>query len=202
MALQPTEIKTVVTLPIRKEEHVDFLRSMFDGTRGQPIKINRHELMGRLIFGLRKYSSNPNRQIIPDGYVTVDIEFPNIEFSTCNKHFCYYTIEDIQQINDVLSALFDIYFYHYFIDEDSIETLKKMPEFEGVEITREMLVDSFVFGMGIVDTSRANETVKKREYRRQMIEDNRKRRKFYIKDYNFRQKLFLLKYNNLKKMIL
>lgn len=198
MALQPTEIKTVVTLPIRKEEHVDFLRSMFDGTRGQPIKINRNKFLGRHIFSLRKYSSCPTRQVIPEGYVATEIEFPYTPHSTSEKNFCYFPLEHVEQINDFISAVFDLFFHIYFFDTRDIENREEQDEFGDQEITREILVDSFVVGLDMIDLARANETIKKRIYRRQMKEMERKRKKFLRKDYNFRKEIYLRRRNNLK----
>ena len=202
MALQPTEIKTVVTLPIRKEEHVDFLRSMFNGTRGQPIKINRYEFLGRLIFSLRKYSPCPTRQIIPTGYMSVEIEFPDTPHSTAEKNFCYFPLEHVEQINDFLSGAYDLYFHLYLFDTRDIDKREEEDELGNVEITREILVDSFVIGLDMIDLSRANETIKKRIYRKEMKDLERKREKYLRKDYNFRKKIYLIRRNNLKNMLL
>lgn len=202
MTLQPTENKTTVILPIRKEEHVDFLRSIFNGTRGQPIKINRDEFLGKFIFSLRRYSDRPSCQSIPEGSIPVEVQFPASALSTADRHFCYFTLEDVERINDFISSVFDLYFHVYFLDTRDISRLQEEDEFSNMEITREMLVDSFVFGLDMVDFSRANETLKKREYRAQMKEIARTRQKFLKKDYNFRRKIYQRRRIYLKNMIL
>ena len=195
------ESKTTVILPVRKEEHIDFLRDLFNGARGQPIKINRKEFVGRYIFSLRKYANSPQRQIIPNGMTGVEIEFPDTEVSTCKKHFCFFPVEHVEQINDFISAAFDLYFHVYFLDTRDIDRIEEEADFSNIEITREVLVDSFVFGLDMVDPARANETIKKREYRRQMKEMTRIRNKFLKKEYRFRRDIYLKRRNYLRIML-
>ncbi len=202
MTLQPTENKTSVILPIRKKEHADFLRSMFNGSRGQPVKINRDEFLGQFIFSLRRYSNKPNCQPMPEGTFPVEVQFPASSLSTADRHFCYFTLEDVERINDFISSVFDLYFHVYFLDTRDISKLQEEDEFIDVDITREMLVDSFVFGLDMLDFSKANETIKKREYRAQMKEIARARQKFLKKDYNFRKKIYQRRRMYLKNMIL
>jgi hypothetical protein len=52
MILHTTSSKICVILLVGREEHIDFLRDLFNAVRGEPIKINRKEIMGRYIFFL------------------------------------------------------------------------------------------------------------------------------------------------------
>jgi hypothetical protein len=201
MNVPKDEIQVSAILPIRKEEHADFLRSLFNGHRGVPIKIARKEFAGRFIFSLRKYSPAPLRQVIPDGYIPVEIEFPETPYATPDKHFCFFPLEHVEQINDFIGAAFDLFFHVYFFDTGDLEkTDEEGSPFS--EITREMLVESFVVGLDMIDFSRASETVKKRQYRKQVKEMARKQRKFLEKDYVFRKKIYANRRKNLNKILL
>lgn len=184
-------------LPIKKQEHLNFLVQLFNGAANLPIKISRNEFLGRFIFALRKYSSTPQRQVVPEGYFPLEIEFPGTSHSTWEKHFCYFPMEHVEQINDFISAAFDLYFHVYFFDTGDLDKMTDEGGYQGQEITREMLVDSFVFGLEMVDFSRATETVKKRQYRKELKELARKQRKFLEKDYVFRKKIYANRRKNL-----
>jgi hypothetical protein len=195
------EIHSVVVIPIRKTEHADFLRDMFSGERGKPIKINRNEFTGKFIFSLRKYSKLPVVQKIPEGYIPVEFEFPETEYSQHNCQFCYYPLEHIEMINDYVSAFFDLYFHIYFTDTKDIDRLQCEDEFSNVEITRDVLIDSLVFGMDMTDVSKAIETTKKREYRKSVKEMVRKIGKFKQKDIRFRRKLYEKRRKNIYRVV-
>lgn len=192
---------TKIILPIRKTEHVDFLRDIFNGTRDQPIRITRKNFIGRFIFSLRSPSKIPKPTSVPLGMIPVQIELPDTHLAKCDRSFFYFTQEHIEQINDFISATFDLYFHIYFIDTSDLEKLDQEDEFRSATITREMLVDSFIFGLDMTDYARANETIKKREYRKQMKELELKRWKFLKKDRMFRKNIYLKRRKNLKFMI-
>jgi hypothetical protein len=194
-------ISPVIIIPIRKQEHVDFIRNLFNGTRGLPIKITRNEFTGKFIFSLRQYSALPKQQIIPDGYIPVAFEFPETEYSQHKKHFCYYSLENIEMINDFISAFFDLYFHIYFFDTTDIDHLTGSDEFGNIEITKQMLVESFVVGLDMFDFSKSSETIKKREYRKSVKEMVRKQKKFLQKDYLFRKKLYDKRRNNIYSIV-
>lgn len=193
---------TKIILPIRKMEHVDFLRDLFDGTRDKPIRIHRKHFIGRFIFSLRSPSKIPKPTVIPQGMIPVEIELPETHLSKSDRHFFHFTQEHIEQINDFISAAFDLYFHIYFIDTSDLEKLDQEDELRTATITREILVDSFIFGLDMVDYARANETIKKREYRKQMKELELKRWKFLKKERTFRKNIYLKRRKNLKFMIL
>jgi hypothetical protein len=83
MEMQPSgKSDSTIILPLRKQEHADFLRDLFNGQRGEPIKLTRHEFAGRFIFSLRKYADRPVQQRIPEGMIPVEMQFPDTSNST------------------------------------------------------------------------------------------------------------------------
>lgn len=176
-------------LPVKKQEHVAFLYDMFETPPGQPLKISRTTFVGRFITALRKYSDTPVKANIPEGWQSVVIEFPLTPNSTCNERFNYFSIEYAEQINDFIQASFDLFFHVYFFDltgmpkigsdESSEETLSKMH-----------LVDSFIAGLNLVNIGSATETIKKREYRREMELLSRKRKLLLQKERRFRVEIY------------
>lgn len=192
---------SVVKLPIRKPEHIDFIRELFQGERGKPIKITRNEFIGRFIFSLRCYSDKPVQQKIPEGMNAVEIEFPSVEWSSHFKHYSYFPVEHVMQINDFISSCFDLYFHIYFFDTAEIEDLSTDDELSQIEITKQMLVDSFVSGLDMLDFSKASETIKKREYRRSVREMMLKQKKFILKDYRFRKKIYNMRRKYIKSIL-
>lgn len=174
-------------VPIANDELYCFLCDFHDQFRSWPVKISQNNALGELIFSLRRYSRMPIKQKLPNGWIPVLVEFPEVADSTSKKHFVYYPVEAINQINHALAALFDVYFHVYFNHHKDIDLDAEMEE---EEKTRLMLIDSFIFGMGIKDYNHASEKVKKRAYREEVYELNRLRNKFRIKDFRFRQKVF------------
>lgn len=196
-SISPSENGRAI-LPIRKPEHADFLRELFNGKRGEPLQITRSDFTGRFIFSLRHYSKRPVTQKVPQGMIPVEVVFPQTQLSTSERRFCYFPLECVEQINDFLGAAFDLYFHIYFFDTGDLENLDPRDELREVPLTRELLVDSFVSGLDMEDISRASETFKKRQYRKQVREMARLREKFLKKDYNYRRKIYQKRRNNLK----
>jgi glycosyltransferase involved in cell wall biosynthesis len=190
-----------VLLPIKKQEHLNFLVQLFNGSGDKPVKITRLNFCGKFIFSLRKVSLKPIPQVIPENYKTVELVFPETSHCKSGNNFFYFPLEAVEQINDFVSATFDLYFHTYFFETFDLDKLSQTPNFEHVEITKELLIDSFVFGLDLVDTSKANETFKKRLYRKQLKEIARLRKRFIMKDYNFRKSIFIQRRKNLNFLL-
>ena len=202
MDMQPSgRSDSTIILPLRKQEHADFLRDLFNGQRGQPIKLSRHEFAGRFIFSLLKYADRPVQQRIPEGMIPVEIEFPDTSNSTHENRYSFFPVEHVEQINDFIAGCFDLYFHTYFFDTRDIEEMELESDQESPRVTRQMLVDSFVVGLDMLDFARATETVKKREYRKSVKEMVRTQKKFLQKDYNFRKKIYLKRRKNLQGIL-
>jgi hypothetical protein len=187
-------------LPVKTQELVAFLYSTFETTPGQPIKLNRDHFAGRFITGVRSYSDTPLVQTVPCGWISVVVEFPEDEHSTADRHFCYFSREHIICIHDVVKASFDLFFHVYFYDTSDLNTFE-WGQMGMTEVSKLFLVESFIVGMGLVDMDTAHETIKKREYRKELAEWNRKRQQFLKKDYRFRKRIHEKRRENLQNIL-
>jgi glycosyltransferase involved in cell wall biosynthesis len=157
--------------------------------------------VGNLYSPLEKCPSNPYLRLFLITIRPVELVFPETSHCKSGNNFFYFPLEAVEQINDFVSATFDLYFHTYFFETFDLDKLSQTPNFEHVEITKELLIDSFVFGLDLVDTSKANETFKKRLYRKQLKEIARLRKKFIMKDYNFRKSIFIQRRKNLNFLL-
>lgn len=175
-------------LPIKKQEFVAYLYDTFNVEPGHPVKLNRTQFTGRFITSLRKYSDKPIETYVPDGWIPVIVEFPKSKLSTSERHFNYFTQEITEQINDFVQAAFDLFFHVYFFDLGSLRKIDCTDDDETV--TKLHLVNSFIAGLRLVDVGSAADTIKKREYRREVEILQRKRARFVKKEREFRRKIY------------
>ena len=176
-------------LPVKKQELVAFLYDTFNAEPGKPIKLTRTHFTGRFITSLRKYSDLPIESPVPNGWIPVIVEFPQTVNSMAERHFNYFTLEYIEQINDHIQAAFDLFFHVYFFDLTGLRNIHDENNIDN-ELTKLHLVDSFVAGLKLVDIGSANETIKKREYRRELEILTKKRARFIKKEREFRKKVY------------
>lgn len=176
-------------LPVKKQELIAFLYDTFGATPGEPIKLTRTHFTGRFITSLRKHSDIPVTSPVPDGWIPVIVELPQTEKGTTEYHFNYYTLECAEQINDFLQASFDLFFHVYFFDLGNLRTID-CDDGEETAITKMHLVDSFVAGLNLLDMGSATETIKKREYRREVEMLTQKRARFIKKERRFRLEIY------------
>lgn len=175
-------------LPVKTPELAAFLYNTFDTPPGEPIKLSRAHFAGQFIIGVRKYSDTPVKQYIPEGWTSVVVQFPSDESSTADRHFCYFKNEYIMCIHDVIKSSFDLFFHVYFYDTSDLNNFE-WEQMGMTEVSKLFLVESFIVGMGLVDIDSAHETIKKREYRKEVAEWNKKRQRFLKKDYRFRRRV-------------
>ena len=97
--------------------------------------------------------------------IPVEIQFPDTSNSTQENRYAFFPVEHVEQINDFIAGCFDLYFHTYFFDTRDIEEMELEGDQGSARITRQMLVDSFVVGLDILDFARATETVKTRCHR-------------------------------------
>ncbi len=183
-------------LPIKKQELVAFIYDTFNTSPGETVKLTRKNFTGRFITSLRKYSNFPVSSKISDNWIPVVVEFPKTDNSTSERHFNYFTVESIEQINDFIQAAFDLFFHVYFFDLTGLRSIENenIPE---NELTKMHLIDSFVAGLNLLDLGSAHEMIKKREYRRELEILTKKRRCFLQKERRFRLEI----YNKRKRFI-
>lgn len=180
---------TQAILPVKKQELVAFLYDTFNVIPGEPLKLTRKSFTGRFITSLRKYSDVPISSPVPGGWIPVIVEFPKTDHSTAERHFNYFTLESTEQINDFIQASFDLFFHVYFFDHTGLNKIDDEQSGD-IELTKMNLVDSFVFGLNLVDIGSANETIKKREYRRELENLHKKRERFIKKERRFRKEIY------------
>lgn len=177
-------------LPVKKQELVAYLYDVMEIPPGQPLKLTRRNFVGRFITSLRKYSDVPVKSQVPDGWIPLLIELPQTDnYSTSERHFNYFSLEHAEQINDYMQASFDLFFHVYFFDLGSMRKIDCGNE-EEIELTKLHLVDSFISGLNLIDLDGANEMVKKREYRRELENLNRKRISFLKKERRYRIEIY------------
>jgi hypothetical protein len=187
-------------LPVKKQELVAFIHDTYNTPPGEPIKLSRAHFTGRFITALRKYSNTPVKQKIPDGWFSVIVEFPNPSNSTTQRHFNYFPLEHIEQINDYMQAAFDLFFHVYFFDLSGLRNINA-DETEETELTKMHLVDSFVAGLNLVDLGSANEMIKKREYRKEVEILTKKRKSFIQKERRFRAEIYKKRKQYIKNIL-
>jgi hypothetical protein len=176
-------------LPVKKQELIAFLYDTFGATPGEPVKLTRTHFTGRFITSLRKDSDVPDKSPLPDGWMPVVVEFPKSDNINSDRHFNYFPMEHAEQINDFLQASFDLFFHVYFFDLGNLRTID-CDDGEETAITKMHLVDSFVSGLNLIDMGSANETIKKREYRREVEILTQKRARFIKKERRFRLEIY------------
>jgi hypothetical protein len=187
-------------LPVKKQELEAFLYDTFETEPGRPVKLSRSHFTGRFITSLRKYSDFPVKSQIPEGWIPIVVEFPQTTNSTSDRHFNYFTLECIEQINDFLQASFDLFFHVYFFDLSGLHKIKE-DETQAGELTKMHLVDSFVAGLKLVDMGSANETIKKRQYRRELEILTKKRKRFLQKERRFRVEIYQKRKEYIKNIL-
>lgn len=196
----PTLKDNQATLPVKTHELAAFLYNTFETKPGDPIKLNRNHFAGRFLIGARNYSETPKKQQIPDGWTSVVVEFPADDNSTADRHFCYFKNENVMCAHDVIKAAFDLYFHVYFYDTSDLNNFE-WEQMGMTKVSKLFLVESFIVGLGLVDIESADETIKKREYRKELAEWNKNRQRFLKKDYRFRKRIHEKRRENLLNIL-
>ncbi len=166
--MQMTQLDPLqAVLPVRKQNMIPFIYTLFDSEFGNPLKLSRNHFLGRFITSLRTYSDFPVKQQIPKDWIPVVVEFPNSTYSTADRRFIYFNMECVEIINDAIQATFDLHFYLYFFNSASLAKLAEeiSPD---AELTKSDVVESFIVGYNLVDFGSPYDQIKKRDYRTQM----------------------------------
>jgi hypothetical protein len=188
MKQQQTQ-KAQAILPVKNIEMAAYFYDIYNTAPGEAVELKRTEPIGSLITGLRSYSKKPVKQTTPEGWIPVCVLFPESENSTAKNHFIYFKTEDIERINDVMRGFYKLYFHTYFSDLADLHKFKN-GENAPADVTKKLLVDSFLIGLGLMDVTQAEERIKKRSYYMEVKKLEALRRKFVVRDYNFRKKIY------------
>lgn len=142
-----------IKLAIRKEEHEDYLRFIFGAPRKGAIPIDRIRDVGKYICSRVRYSDKPLPPKLLKGDILVDLILPERGLRTATTHYLHFTQEDVDKINDFITAEFNQFFRAYML--------------AGMEIKLEYkdLIDAFMTGIGIRNPGTKFDTLKKKDYR-------------------------------------
>jgi len=142
-----------IKLIIRKEEHEDYLRFVFGSQKKGPILIDRNKDIGKYISSRVRYADNPQTLRSVKGEFLVDLILPERGLRTAASHFVHFSLEDIDKINDYLTAEFNQFFRGYMLAG------------EEMNIEYKDLIESFMMGIGIRNPGTKFDTLKKKDYR-------------------------------------
>jgi hypothetical protein len=190
---QPLQSNQAI-LPVRNQELVAFLNYELKNKPNHPVKLIRTVFLGKFITSLREYSDVPIKQKIPLGWIPIVVEFPNTELSTVSRHFNYFSLEHVEEIDDHLQGRYDLFFKMYFADDENIVKFMN-EEMEEIEFSKMILIKSFLVGLNLIDFGDSDATIKKREYRMKLQEINRKIERMRKRWYRYKKNIFETKEN-------
>lgn len=142
-----------IKLIIRKEEHEDYLRFVFGSPKKGPVTIDRCRDVGKYICSRVRYSDKPQSSAVAKGEFPVELILPERGLRTATSHYLYFTQEDIDKINDFLTAEFNQFFRGYMLAG------------EDMNMDYQDLIEAFMAGIGIRNPGTKFDTLKKKDYR-------------------------------------
>lgn len=184
-------------LPVKDENHIALIHSFYNIPLGKTLKLKNDGFISQLINSLRSYSDTPQPQKIPEEWTSVVVEFPNESTSTAGNKFCWFKKEHVVQINRYLEVFFNISLI-VFLNDPGVTGRLGWEDLCWEDLTKMERIDVFIAGLSDQRSSSLYENLKKREYRKELIKKNRRRRNLYIKDVMFREKVFKLRERNSK----
>jgi hypothetical protein len=111
--------------------------------------------------------------------MAVKLYIPDSHSVSFGNKFIYFSVADIELINDFLSAHFDMFFFRMMLEADRMGYEKKDA------------LEAFLFGLGLNKFDTLYETLKKREYRQELEIYSKLYEKMRQKDYRYRAKTFV-----------
>lgn len=139
-----------VTIKIRKPYIADFVRSQFKTKIGDPVKLSRHNPIGRMIYCKTQNISYPKqRDASPEDMIFI---LPENEFNS-KYHFHIISREDEEKINDYIEEYCDMIFNKFMLVCEKIG----LPYKKGIDI--------FLFQNKIRIDTVTTDAFKKNEYR-------------------------------------
>ena len=103
MQMQPesTTYRTI-KLELKKPWYINYLKFVF-ASEDEPIKINRNEPLGKLLFSMVRTSNMPLH--LTNDKKFVKLVMPDHKHDTGKYKFMYYTDEDTERISDYIEAM-------------------------------------------------------------------------------------------------
>lgn len=184
-------------LPVKDENQMAFIYGFYGIQPGEIFKLRNDGFIAQLIGSLRSYSKTPRPQRIPEGWTSVVVEFPKGNISTSDEKFVYFKTEHFHQINRYIEVFFNVSLI-VFLNDPGVTGRLGYEDLCWEDLTKMERIDVFIAGLSDQKSSSLYENLKKREYRKELIKKNRKRRNLYFKDLMFRKKVFKLREKNAK----
>jgi hypothetical protein len=113
-------MKNTVKLPIFKEHYAQYLRSIFNASKNEPVCIKRTNDIGRILYASYKTAHIPIKHSYTDSEIVLDIALPNTFLSSNQRLSLYYSKEDICKINDFIIAEFNQEYRRVILYADDI----------------------------------------------------------------------------------
>ena len=142
-----------IKLTVRKEEHEDYLRFVFGSPRRGPITIDRSKDIGKYISSRVRYADTPQSLKGGKEEFILELILPERGLRTAASHYVHFTQEDVDKINDYLTAEFNQFFRAYMLAGEEIN------------IEYKDLIEAFMLGIGIRNPGTKFDTLKKKDYR-------------------------------------
>lgn len=166
-----------INLILKRNYYEDYLRHIFSSD-GE-IVLTRTNEVGKYIYSRIRESDLPVHTSICKGDIVIKLFIPDSHSVSFGNKFIYFSVADVELINDFISAHFDMCFYRMMLEAEKMGYEKKDA------------LEAFLFGLGLNKFDNLYETLKKREYRKEVEIYTKLYEKLRQKDYRYRAKTFV-----------
>lgn len=145
-----------ILLTIKKPLYRDYLNYLFDGQPDGSYRISKDSDFGKALCSFVRYSNIPVTEERTE--LTVSIHLPyTSSLSNAKNYHCYFNKEDMHRLNDLLDVFFNIDLDRYY--------LKGMK----MGMQQKEVIESFIVSRKLTNLLSDNETLKKRQYRDELM---------------------------------
>lgn len=145
-----------VLLTIKKPLYRDYLNYLFTPQPDGSFKITKESDFGKALCSFIRYSNMPVTEEPTD--LTVSIHLPDTKsLANAKNYHCYFNKEDMHRLNDLLDIFFNIDLDRYY--------LKGMK----MGMQQKEVLESFIVSRKLTNLLSDNETLKKRQYRDELM---------------------------------
>lgn len=146
-----------VALEIRKALYRDYLNYLFSRDQEGRYIVTRGNDFGKLLCSRVQYSQLPVKKGQP-GEKTIVLLLPSSRpLANARNHYLFYTKEDQEKIQDLLEVVFNIDFDRFYLQGCKMQMMQKD------------IIQSFIVTRKLVNLIGDNETLKKRQYRDELV---------------------------------
>lgn len=140
-----------IKLLIENKINEAFLRMTFQANKTGPVKIHRNNDLGKYISSRVRQSDIPVKQQTIGTTIVLPVETNR----TSKNHFCSFTIEDQDKINDFITAEFKLWF-----------KTSMVVGAEDLNISKSDIIEAIIDKLKLHDEPKIFENLKKYDYRR------------------------------------